>query len=140
MSFVCQMVVHFWRYLFPARRSGNGLVPWPQLLVRISDFYQKSREELTENAEAIRNNLLASSASSLSNKDFDSADLNIAVQGICGNHDDQYGGLGKLQNFHKQCCNFLMSMRDHKEMSKELRERIVFVLSQLLRQWLMGNL
>ena len=126
---------------FPPEDRGNGLVPWPQLLVRISDFYQKSREELTENAEAIRNNLLASSASSLSNKDFDCADLNIAVQGICGNHDDQYGGFGQAPKFPQaMLLNFLMSMRDHKETSKELRERIDFVLSQTLKAMAHGGI
>lgn len=73
---------------FPPEDRGNGLVPWPQLLVRISDFYQKSRDELTENAEAIRDNLLASSASSNGSKDFNFSDLNLAAQGICGNHDE----------------------------------------------------
>ena len=102
------MVVHFLECTyFPPEDRGNGLVPWPQFLVRISDFYQKSREELTENAEAIRNNLLASSASSLSNKDFDCADLNIAIQGICGNHDDQYGGFGQAPKFHCDVAEFL---------------------------------
>ena len=126
---------------FPPEDRGNGLVPWPQLLVRISDFYQKSREELTENAEAIRNNLLASSASSHSNKDFDCADLNIAVQGICGNHDDQYGGFGQAPKFPQaMLLNFLMSMRDHKETSKELRERIDFVLSQTLKAMAHGGI
>ena len=126
---------------FPPEDRGNGLVPWPQLLVRISDFYQKSREALTENAEAIRNNLLSSSASNLSNKDFDYADLNIATQGICGNHDDQYGGFGQAPKFPQaMLLNFLMSMRDHKETSNELRERIDFVLSQTLKAMAHGGI
>lgn len=126
---------------FPPEDRGNGLVPWPQLLVRISDFYQKSREALTENAEAIRNNLLSSSASNLSNKDFDYADLNIATQGICGNHDDQYGGFGQAPKFPQaMLLNFLMSMRDHKETSNKLRERIDFVLSQTLKAMAHGGI
>ena len=126
---------------FPPEDRGNGLVPWPQLLVRISDFYQKSREELTENAEAIRNNLLSSSASSLSNKEFDYADLNIAAQGICGNHDDQYGGFGQAPKFPQaMLLNFLMSMRDHKETSNELSERIDFVLGQTLKAMAHGGI
>ena len=126
---------------FPPEDRGNGLVPWPQLLVRISDFYQKSRDELTENAEAIRNNLLASSASSISSKDFNYADLNLAVQGICGNHDDQYGGFGQAPKFPQaMVLNFLMSMRDHKETSKEMNERIDFVVGHTLKAMAHGGL
>ena len=78
-------------------------------MVRISDFYQKSRDELTENAEAIRDNLLASSASSNGSKDFNFSDLNLAAQGICGNHDDQYGGFGQAPKFPQaMVLNFLM--------------------------------
>ncbi|PDH26711.1 MAG: hypothetical protein CNB76_01685 [Puniceicoccaceae bacterium MED-G32] len=126
---------------FPPEDRGNGLVPWPQLLVRISDFYQKSRDELTENAEAIRDNLLASSASSNGSKDFNFSDLNLAAQGICGNHDDQYGGFGQAPKFPQaMVLNFLMSMRDHKETSKDLGERIDFVVGQTLKAMAHGGL
>ena len=126
---------------FPPEDKGNGLVPWPQLLVRISDFYQKSRDELTENAEAIRNNLLAKSASSIENKDFDLANLNLAVQGICGNHDDQYGGFGQAPKFPQaMVLNFLMSMRDHRETSLEVRKRIDLVTGLTLKAMAHGGL
>lgn len=126
---------------FPPEDKGNGLVPWPQLLVRISDFYRKSRDELTENAEAIRNNLLAKSASSIENKDFDFANLNLAVQGICGNHDDQYGGFGQAPKFPQaMVLNFLMSMRDHRETSEKIRERIDFVIGLTLKAMAHGGL
>ena len=126
---------------FPPEDRGNGLVPWPQLLVRISDFYQKSRDELTENAEAIRNNLLASSASSHGSKDFNLADLNSAVQGICGNHDDQYGGFGQAPKFPQaMLLNFLMSMRDHAETSKGSSERIQCVVNQTLKAMAHGGI
>ncbi len=126
---------------FPPEDKGNGLVPWPQLLVRISDFYRKSRDELTENAEAIRNNLLAESASSIENKDFDFANLNLAVQGICGNHDDQYGGFGQAPKFPQaMVLNFLMSMRDHRETSVKIRERIDFVIGLTLKAMAHGGL
>jgi uncharacterized protein YyaL (SSP411 family) len=126
---------------FPPEDRGNGLVPWPQLLVRISDFYQKSRDELTENAEAIRSNLLASSASSSGSKDFNLADLTIAVQGICGNHDDQYGGFGEAPKFPQaMVLNFLMAMREHQEADKSLRERIDFVVGQTLKAMAHGGI
>ena len=56
---------------FPPEDKGNGLVPWPQLLIRIADFYKKSKEELLENAEAIQQNLIAASASSSKSDSFD---------------------------------------------------------------------
>ena len=124
---------------FPPEDRGNGLVP---LAAAFSSAFQtllsKSREELSENAEAVRNNLLDSSASSLSNKDFVRADLNIAVQGVFVETTMTSMAVSQAPKFlQAMLLNFLMSMRDHGRTSNESRERIDFVLSQTLRQWLM---
>ena len=84
---------------FPPEDLGNGLIPWPQLLIRIAEHYRKSKEELVENAEAIRNNLIAQSACSVDESSLAPSDLIVAAEGICGNHDDQYGGFGAAPKF-----------------------------------------
>ena len=41
---------------FPPTDRGQGLIPWPQLLVRISNYYHREKEKLEENAQAILEN------------------------------------------------------------------------------------
>ena len=38
---------------FPPTESGRGIIPWPQLLLRISKHYKEGRSDLLENADAI---------------------------------------------------------------------------------------
>ena len=45
---------------FPPEDRGQGLIPWPQVLMRISEHYKRSRAELEENADAIQKNIMAS--------------------------------------------------------------------------------
>ncbi|MGF1530088.1 MAG: thioredoxin domain-containing protein [Puniceicoccaceae bacterium] len=42
---------------FPPEDRGNGMIPWPQLLLRISDYFRRKRGELEENASNILMNL-----------------------------------------------------------------------------------
>ena len=46
---------------FPPEDRGNGMVPWPQVLIRVSEFFKRNRDQLEENAENIVKNLDASS-------------------------------------------------------------------------------
>ena len=87
---------------FPPEDRGQGLIPWPQLCMRISDFYKRSKSELIENAEAIQKNILAGIEDS--NKESGAGELTAdllsrAALGICGNHDDRYGGFGDAPKF-----------------------------------------
>jgi len=47
---------------FPPEDRGMQILPWPQLLMRISDYFKSSREELIENAENILKNIEAMAA------------------------------------------------------------------------------
>jgi len=38
---------------FPPEDRGQGQVPWPQLLMRVSDFFHRNKDELAANADAI---------------------------------------------------------------------------------------
>ena len=42
---------------FPPEDRGLGIIPWPQICMRIADFYKRSKGELIENAEAIQKNI-----------------------------------------------------------------------------------
>lgn len=126
---------------FPPEDRGNGLIPWPQLLVRIADFYKKSKEELLENAEAIQQNLLVASASIATADRFDLNHLNLAARGLCGNHDDQYGGFGKAPKFpHAMALNFLLSMRVNRICDDQLEDRIDVVVRTSLKAMAHGGL
>lgn len=126
---------------FPPEDRGNGLIPWPQLLIRIAEHYRKSKEDLLENAEAIRNNLIAQSASSVDETALDPSDLIAAADGICGNHDDQYGGFGSAPKFPQAMVyNFLLTMRGFEQSPKVLRDRIDSVLQVSLRAMAHGGI
>lgn len=126
---------------FPPEDKGNGLIPWPQLLIRISNHYKKSYEELNENAEAIRNNLLAQSASISDQSLFHSSNLILALEGICGNHDDRYGGFGEAPKFPQALVlNFLISMRKNSNISEEMAHKIDLILDVTLKGMAHGGI
>ncbi|MEM7791176.1 MAG: thioredoxin domain-containing protein [Verrucomicrobiota bacterium] len=132
---------------FPPEDRGNGLIPWPQVLMRVADYYKRSRGELIENAEAIQKNILASNSSAGASTGLDTWDENYLVQaaeGICGNHDDQYGGFGKAPKFPpSMALNFLGALRKNDTLiaSREgLAERIDDVRRVTLRAMAHGGL
>jgi len=100
---------------FPPEDRGNGLIPWPQLLMRIADYYKRSKAELIENAESIQKNIIASTQMAGAGgveSDWNEEMMLIAAQGICGNHDDQYGGFGNAPKFPpSMTLNFLCALR-----------------------------
>ena len=100
---------------FPPKDLGNGLIPWPQVLMRIAEHYRRSKSELVENAEAIQKNILAANqanATGGAESTWDPSQLLLAAQGICGNHDDQYGGFGGAPKFPpSMSLNFLNALR-----------------------------
>lgn len=100
---------------FPPEDRGQGIIPWPQMCMRIADFYKRSKPELVENAEAIQKNILAATQAAGADGASDplgAALLGEAGQGICGNHDDQYGGFGGAPKFPPaMALNFLGALR-----------------------------
>ncbi len=129
---------------FPPEDRGNGLVPWPQLIMRISDFYKRSRAELTENAEAIEKNILHGARAGAAGggfADWSGALLPEAAQGILGNHDDQYGGFGQAPKFpQSMCLHFLMAVRGLPGMDEELAERLDAACRTTLRAMAHGGI
>lgn len=131
---------------FPPEDRGNGLVPWPQVLMRVSDYYKRSKHELVENADAIQKNILASTqAASTGGADaWENQFLVTAVEGICGNHDDQYGGFGQAPKFPQaMSLNFLRAMRGSAAIAEgkpDLAKRIDHVCQTTLRAMAHGGL
>lgn len=132
---------------FPPEDRGHGLIPWPQVLMRVSEHYKRSKNELIENAEAIQKNIMASTQAGSTggaSETWDNADLLVAAQGICGNHDDQYGGFGGAPKFPpSMSLNFLAALRTtpgFAEEQAELAERIDKVSHTTLRAMAHGGL
>ncbi len=127
---------------FPPEDRGLGLIPWPQICMRIADFYKRSKSELIENAEAIQKNILASTQAASTggaSSDWNPQCLLEAAQGICGNHDDQYGGFGGAPKFPPaMSLNFLRALRP--AVDSDLAERIDEVSRITLRAMAHGGL
>ena len=100
---------------FPAEDRGHGIIPWPQLLMRIADYYKRSHDDLRENADSIQKNIIANTQSASADGDdskWNNQSLLFAAEGICGNHDDQFGGFGGAPKFPpSMTLNFLRALR-----------------------------
>lgn len=131
---------------FPPEDRGHGLIPWPQVLMRIADHYKRSKSELIDNAEAIQKNIMASAQAASTggaSSVWDDAHLITAAHGICGNHDDQYGGFGGAPKFPPaMTLDFLRSVRRSAAVEAEagLAERIDAVCHTTLRAMAHGGL
>jgi uncharacterized protein YyaL (SSP411 family) len=127
---------------FPPEDRGQGLIPWPQICMRIADFYKRSKGELIENAESIQKNILVGTQAAStggSSSDWNPECLLEAAQGICGNHDDQYGGFGEAPKFPPaMSLNFLRALRPSVE--SDLAARIDEVSHITLRAMAHGGL
>jgi uncharacterized protein len=132
---------------FPPKDRGHGLIPWPQVLMRISEHYRHSKEELVGNADAIQKNILAGTQAGSTggaSSTWDHACLVAAAEGICGNHDDQYGGFGSAPKFPpSMTLNFLRAIRRSAAIESDqpkLAKRIDEVCHATLRAMAHGGL
>ncbi len=129
---------------FPPEDRGHGQVPWPQLLMRVSDFYHRNKSELAANADAIAQNLTHLTRS----PDADGSaptpnDLINAARRICEQHDDTFGGFGAAPKFPApHTLNFLLGLRgaDAVEADRALASRIDAVLTISLGSMARGGL
>ena len=102
----------------------------------------KVKGELIENAEAIQKNILAGIEDS--NKESDAGELTAdllteAALGICGNHDDRYGGFGDAPKFPpSMTLNFLRAIRPN--VDSVLADRIDTVTHTTLRAMAHGGI
>ena len=129
---------------FPPEDRGHGQVPWPQLLMRVSDFYHRNKSELAANADAIAQNLTHLTRA----PDADGSapmpdDLVAAARRICEQHDDTFGGFGAAPKFPApHTLKLLLGLRGAAavEADRALATRIDAVLTITLGAMARGGL
>lgn len=85
---------------FPPKERGHGIIPWPQLLMRIADHWKKGRKDLEENADSIIKNLAhMNTPEGATGEPLGNFALLDAAKNICGLHDDTWGGFGDAPKF-----------------------------------------
>lgn len=121
---------------FPPEDRGQGQVPWPQLLMRVSDFFHRNKDELVANADAIAQNLThLTRAPDADGSSPQPADLLAAAKRLCEQHDDTYGGFGGAPKFPSPpTLDFLLAMRSTATVEKDraLATRLDAVLTVTL--------
>ena len=99
---------------FPKEDQGQGIVPWPQVLMRIADHYKRGKSELEENANNVVSNLLhANNGLSSSENEWENELLLHSAKAICDSHDDQEGGFTPAPKFPSPMkIDFLLAIRE----------------------------
>ena len=126
---------------FPPEDRGNGLIPWPHLLVRIAEAYRADRAELLKNAEAITNNLEYLSGPLLDiERQWDDEILSEGARDICANLDRTNGGFGDAPKFPpSQMMGYLNAVRGT-TVDESLRKEIDEALQLCARALVSGGL
>ena len=127
---------------FPPEDRGLGQVPWPQLLMRVSDFYHRNKKELIANAEAITHNLThLTRPPEADGKAPTAADLIAAGEKICSQHDDTHGGFGGAPKFpNPPNLQFLLALRGYQDIDRSLAIRLDAVITMTLGAMARGGL
>ena len=121
---------------FPREDNGQGIVPWPQLLMRVADHYRRKKDEIVDNAENVVKNLLHSNdAHSTEENDWQNGLLLEAASAVCSAHDDKLGGFTPAPKFPSPMkMDFLLALRESEVCSNmtHLAERIDLVVPRTL--------
>jgi uncharacterized protein YyaL (SSP411 family) len=99
---------------FPNQDSGQGIVPWPQVLMRIAEHFKKERHEFEENAGNVVSNLIhANNGLSSSENEWKNDLLLSSAKSICDSHDDEDGGFTPAPKFPSSMkIDFLLAIRE----------------------------
>lgn len=127
---------------FPPKDIGRGIVPWPQLLMRLVEAYKKSPQELEENGDNIVQNLLVANNPSMTGELPNSALLEGARM-ICASHDDEWGGFGGAPKFPSPTVlEYLFAVRGSAACAQDaqLAERIDGVIEKTLKGMAHGGI
>ena len=129
---------------FPKQDEGQGIVPWPQLLMRISEHYRRAKEELVENAHNAVANLEHTNHANFSPSEIWTNSLMLdAVLTICKSHDDSGGGFSSAPKFPSPMkMDFLLAMGESAAVRSDpkLSDRIDFCLNRTLDAMARGGL
>ncbi|QYY35717.1 thioredoxin domain-containing protein [Ruficoccus sp. ZRK36] len=123
---------------FPPEDRGQGIVPWPQLIMRIADYFKKNRAELEENADNIAKNLVAANVPmGADGSPLPNEALITAAEAICGQHDDEWGGFGDAPKFPpSMTLDFLLAIRATK--AADSNPQLSMRLNDVIRKSLAG--
>ena len=107
---------------FPKEDKGQGIAPWPQVLMRISEHFRNQREELVENGKNALENLAHSNNSSLSDpREWMPSTLIQAGETLCKSHDNEWGGFTPAPKFPSPMkMDFLLSLGEAQSVRKNL--------------------
>ena len=129
---------------FPPKDKGHGIIPWPQLLMRVADYWNKNRADLEANADSILKNLAhMNTPDGASGEPLTRLALIDAAREVCRLHDDTWGGFGEAPKFPApMSLRFLMAVRGSAacEALPELAARIDKVTTQSLRAMACGGI
>ena len=129
---------------FPKEDIGQGIAPWPQVLIRISEHYRTHKEELVENAENVSKNLIHANDADSENKDTWNAKLIvIATEKLCQLHDDKFGGFSSAPKFPASMkVDFLLSVLESQYIrnTKSIQSRINHCVEKTMDQMAMGGI
>jgi len=127
---------------FPPEDRGRGQTPWPQVLMRVSEFHRSNRAALEENAAAITGNLLhLTRAPDADGQGPDSEARLAAARTLCADADDTHGGFGGAPKFPPAMpLGFLLSLRERSGLPATDRTRIDAVVRRTLDAMDQGGL
>ena len=121
---------------FPKEDRGQGIAPWPQVLMRIAEHFRNGRNELEENGKHAVANLVHSNHCYLSDSRKWKNDLLIgAAKTLCEAHDDETGGFTPAPKFPSPMkMDFLFSLSQAAIVlhDKSLSSRLHFCLEKTL--------
>lgn len=127
---------------FPPEDRGRGQTPWPQVLMRVSEFHRSNRAALEENAAAITGNLLhLTRAPDADGQGPDSEARLAAARTLCADADDTHGGFGGAPKFPPAMpLGFLLTLRERPGLPAPDRTRIDAVVRRTLDAMDQGGL
>jgi uncharacterized protein YyaL (SSP411 family) len=121
---------------FPKEDNGQGIAPWPQVLMRIAEHYKHNPEELIENGKNALANLSHSNHAQLSDpREWSSILLLEAGKALIQSHDDAQGGFTPAPKFPspmKMDFLFALSESSAARNTEEVSEKLDFCLTKTL--------
>jgi uncharacterized protein YyaL (SSP411 family) len=130
---------------FPPEDVGHGIIPWPQLLLRISRHYQEKKEDLLDNADSIVKNMQHNNdARTSAAGEWSNQILLNGAKGLCGQFDEKYAGFGAAPKFPPSMkVNYLLGVRASAACelgSADLADKIDHAVPATLRAMAKGGL
>ena len=130
---------------FPPEDVGQGILPWPQLLLRISKHYKEKNEDFLENADSIVKNIAHNNNARTSVAgEWNNSLLLTGAKVICDQFDEKNGGFGEAPKFPPSMkINYLLGVRASAACeigTKELAEKIDKAVPETLVAMARGGL